>query len=135
VHVASHGRLDEESPLLSSLQLADGDLSVAQVLGLTLRAELVALSACETGLGPLDGADAVLGLHQAFLIAGARRVISSLWRVSDLGSALLMKHTARHLARGEPAEAALRSAQNEVRRRFPHPAFWAGFRLDGAVDP
>ena len=135
VHVASHGHVDPASPLLSALQLADGDLPLVQVLGLKLRAELVLLSSCESGVGPIDGADAVLGLHQAFLIAGARRVISSLWRVSDLGSALLMKHTARRLARGEPAEAALRTAQNEVRRRFPHPAFWAGFRLDGAVDP
>jgi len=132
LHVASHGRFDEEAPLLSALELADGELPLVQVLGLKLKAELVILSSCESGLGQLDGADGVLGLQAAFLLAGARRVIASLWRVSDLGSALLMKHVARRLAKGEPPEAALRGGQLEVRRRYPHPAFWAGFRLDGA---
>jgi CHAT domain-containing protein len=92
----------------------------------------VILSGCETGLGPLDGADGVIGLHKAFLAAGARQVISSLWRVSDLGAALLMKHTFRLLAE-KPAAVALQAAQNRVRRRFSHPAFWAGFRLEGVA--
>lgn len=132
IHVASHARYDAEAPLLSALELHQGELRLVEVLGLKLRASLVVLSACETGLGHLDGADGVLGLHQAFLLAGARRTISSLFRVSDLGSALLMKHLFRGLARGLPVDEALRAAQNVVRRRFPHPAFWAGFRLDGA---
>jgi CHAT domain-containing protein len=132
IHVASHARYDADAPLLSALELHQGELRLVEVLGLKLKASLVVLSACETGLGHLDGADGILGLHQAFLLAGARRTISSLFRVSDLGSALLMKHLFRGLARGLPVDEALRAAQNVVRRRFPHPAFWAGFRLDGA---
>jgi CHAT domain-containing protein len=101
------------------------------VLGLRLRARLVILSACETGLGRLAGGDGIVGLHRAFLAAGAAAVASSLWRVSDLATALLMKHLFRALRRGlEPADA-LRAAQQELRRRFPHPAYWAGFRLEG----
>jgi CHAT domain-containing protein len=132
IHLATHARYDEETPVLSALALFDGPLPLLEILGLKLQASLVILSACETGVGQLDGADGVVGLHQAFLIAGARRVLSSLFRVSDMGTALLMKHLFRRLARGEAAEEALRGAQNDLRRRFPHPAFWAGFRLDGA---
>jgi CHAT domain-containing protein len=101
------------------------------VLGVTLPASLVVLSACETGLGVIDGAGSVIGLQRAFLAAGARRVVSSLWRVSDLGTALIMKHFFRQLREHAPA-AALQRAQQKVRQRLPHPAFWAGFRLDGA---
>ena len=131
LHVATHGRFRPEAPLRTALDLADGPLEVLQVLGLRLRAGLVILSACQTGVGHLDGADSVVGLNRAFLAAGARRVISSLWRVSDLGTALLMKRLFRQLPQHAPAQA-LQRAQNQLRRRYPHPAFWAGFRLDGA---
>ena len=133
IHLATHGTYRPEAPFLSSLEFSDGELPLLEVLGLKLKASLVILSACETGVGPLDGADGVIGLHRAFLAAGARRVLSSLWRVSDLGTALLMKHFFRGLTRLSPA-GALREAQNRVRRRLAHPAFWAGFRLDGALD-
>jgi CHAT domain-containing protein/tetratricopeptide (TPR) repeat protein len=129
LHVATHAEFKEEAPLSTSLELADANLPLLEVLGLKLNAGLVILSACDTGRGPLDGADGVLGLQRAFLAAGAQRVIASLWRVSDLGTALLMKHLFRQLKKHPPA-AALREAQNRVRRRFAHPAFWAGFRLD-----
>jgi CHAT domain-containing protein len=132
LHVATHADYRQDAPLLSGLELAGGPLRLVEVLGLRLPASLVVLSACETGLGHLDAARGIVGFHRAFLAAGARRVISSLWRVSDLGTALLMKHFFRRLAAGQPPAAALRRAQNTVRRRFPHPAFWAGFRLDGA---
>ena len=132
LHVATHARFDEQAPLRSSLGLADGELELVQVLGLKLRASLVILSACQTGVGHLDGAAGVVGFHRAFLAAGARRVVSSLWRVSDLGTALLMKRFFRQLRGHTPAEA-LRRAQQQLRRRYPHPAFWAGFRMDGAL--
>jgi CHAT domain-containing protein len=132
LHVASHGAFREDAPLASTIELADGPLPLIEVLALKLDASLAVLSACDTGLGQLDGADGVLGLQRAFLAAGARRVVAALFRVSDLGTALLMKHFFRALVNQPPA-AALRLAQNAIRRRFPHPAFWAGFRLDGAL--
>ena len=132
LHVATHADYRDHEPLRSTLELAGGELELVQVLGLQLRASLVILSACQTGTGHLDGAGGVLGFHRAFLAAGARRVVSSLWRVSDLGTALLMKRLFRQLRGRSPAEA-LRRAQNQLRQRYPHPAFWAGFRMDGAL--
>jgi CHAT domain-containing protein len=132
--VATHADFRDDAPLQTALELADGELPILEVLGLKLKpGSLVILSACDTGLGRLDGGDAVIGLHRAFLAAGAGRVLSSLWRVSDLGAALLMKLFFRHLAGEAPPGLALRRAQNQLRRRFPHPAFWAAFRLDGAL--
>ena len=132
LHVATHADYHEHAPLGSTLELAGGELKLLAVLGLQLRASLVILSACQTGAGHLDGAAGVLGFHRAFLAAGAQRVVSSLWRVSDLGTALLMKRFFRQLQDRSPAEA-LRRAQQQLRKRYPHPAFWAGFRLDGAL--
>jgi CHAT domain-containing protein/tetratricopeptide (TPR) repeat protein len=133
LHVATHAEFRPESPLSTALELADGELPLLEVLGLELSpGALVILSACETGTGPLDGADAVVGLHRAFRAAGAGQVISSLWRVSDLGAALTMKHLFRGLGNKLTPARALRAAQNTLRKRFPHPAFWAAFRLDGA---
>ena len=131
LHVATHATLDAQAPLRSALNFHGGPLPLLEVLGLRLPASLVLLSACETGRGTLDSAGSVVGLHRAFLAAGARRVVSSLFRVSDLGSALLMKHFFRQLHRHPPARA-LRQARLHMRGRYPHPAFWAGFRLDGA---
>ena len=69
-------------------------------------------------------------MHRAFLTAGAKSVVSSLWRVSDLTSGVLMKNFHRNLKTHDPATA-LRDAQLKVMKYFPHPAYWAGFRLDG----
>ncbi len=138
IHIASHADLDRVSPIRSSLTLApkgneDGKLRLSEVLALPLKAELVTLSACETALGPLGSGDEVIGLSRAFLGAGARRVLASLWRVSDLATAVLMKHMFRRLKEEAPSPA-LRDAQKEVRTFFPHPNYWAGFRLEGALN-
>lgn len=150
LHVATHAVHDESNPLLSFLQFggrarnAKGEpelfpdfdrqrLSFFDVLGLRLSADLVSLSACETGLGDPAAGDGVVGLHRAFLTAGARSVVSSLWRVSDLSSGVLMKNFHRSLRTQDPA-AALRAAQLRVMQHWPHPAYWAGFRLEGVMD-
>jgi len=135
VHIASHGQFDPANPLLSSLRLSgdesnDGALSAQEVFGLSLDAQLVIMSACQTGLGQVSSGDEVVGLNRAFLYSGAHSVISTLWRVDDLASAVLMKHFYRDFASLAPAEA-LRKAQLTVKRRFPHPSFWAGFTLVG----
>ena len=131
IHLATHANMNERAPMQSALDLYGGPLPLLEVLGLRLTASLVILSACETGRGHLDSAGSVVGLNRAFLAAGARQVVSTLFRVSDLGSALLMKHFFRQLQRHAPAQA-LRRAQLHLRQRYAHPAFWAGFRLDGA---
>ena len=133
LHLACHGTFQPASPLFSSLLLAagkeqDGDLTAIEVFSLPLSARLVTLSACQTGLGSWERGDELVGFNRAFLAAGAGGVLSSLWRVSDVATAVLMKRFYRYLREDSPA-GALRKAQRLVRRYHAHPAYWAGFVL------
>ena len=118
---------------------ADGLLTVGEVLdgAPRLSAELVVLSACQTGLGNLKQAEGTVGLQRAFLARGARSVLVSLWSVSDEATALLMRRFYGHWLQDadRPAKAeALRRAQRDVRatRGFADPRYWAAFQLVGA---
>jgi CHAT domain-containing protein/tetratricopeptide (TPR) repeat protein len=116
LHLATHGCLSAESPMLSALLLAGGDaLPVHELMGLRLDADLVVLSACETGRGEASGGDEVLGLTRALLAAGARAAVVSLWPVDDESASLLMGEFYRHLREGRPAADALRAAQAYLR--------------------
>lgn len=135
VHIASHGEFDPDDPMFSGLELADdparsGRVTARDIFPLPLGADLVALSACQTGLGRLSNGDDVVGLNMAFLHAGARQVLSTLWRVDDVSTALLVKHFYRNAPEADRAEA-LRRAQLAVRERQPHPAHWAGMQITG----
>ncbi len=134
IHLAAHGEFDEFNPLLSSLWLASEDpenrrLSVKEVFALDIRADLVTLSACQTGLGKLEAGE-LIGLNRAFIYAGTHALVSALWRVDDLSTSVLMKHFYRHYVRMNKAES-LRQAQLIVKREFPHPSYWAGMTLVG----
>jgi len=131
LHLATHGAFRADNPLFSWLRLADARLTVRDIYALRLpRASLVTLSACETGLGGLRGGD-MLGLSQSFLAAGARSLLLSLWAVDDVSTAQLMAAFYRRLAAGQTKVSALQEAQQEVRERYPHPFYWAGFVLVG----
>jgi len=92
--------------------------------------ELVVLSACETGLGDIRGNEGVYGLQRAFKIAGARYLIMSLWQVPDFQTQELMtSFYGKWLTRKMPLPEAFRKAQQELRRKYQHPYFWAGFVL------
>jgi len=135
VHIACHGVLDTERPMLSGLALGGGDvLSVADVYRLRVPADLVVLSACETGLGPISDAEGVLGLPRAFFFAGAPRVVVSAWKVSDQDSKDLMLSFYRSMREGgRPAGAALREAKlQQIAAGRNHPYHWAGFTLWGS---
>ena len=132
VHFATHGLFEEQSPLFSALITAPAEgqtsrLSMYEVMDLNLKARLVILSACETNRGQLTGGDEIAGLTRAFLQAGAENVVSSLWKVSDESTALLMESLHAHLRAGEATPVALRHAELQVRRKFPQPFFWAAF--------
>ena len=135
IHVASHGQFDAAKPLQSGLILApdaknDGRLRVSDLYQLQLDAELVTLSACETGLGAVSNGDDVVGLTRGFLYAGASTVVASLWQVDDDATAFLMLRMYEHIQNGGRRDA-LRQAQIETRAKFAHPAYWAAFYLTG----
>ena len=135
LHFATHAELDEKDPLSSALLLVpdedeDGRLEVREIFGLDLKAKLVVLSACETGLGQLSKGDELVGLQRAFLYAGTPAVVTTLWKVDDRASYYLMRAFYDHLETLGPA-AALRDAQRASMRDFPHPFAWAGFGLTG----
>ena len=116
VHLATHGIVDAESPLASSVLLADGEaLTVAELLSLRMDADLVVLSACQTGTGTPVGGDELLGLGRVLVAAGARAAIVTLWPVDDACTAVFMArfHAAR--ARGLPSAEALHQTQQWMR--------------------
>jgi len=118
VHLATHGVLDEVAPTLSSLALAGPDeLTVAQLMGLDLDADLVVLSACDTGRGDITGAGDVVGLARGLLAAGARHAVVSLWPVDDVAACLTMTTFSERLAAGDPVGDALATARNDLRTR------------------
>jgi CHAT domain-containing protein len=144
VHFACHGFLDAQSPLESGLALSipaagagrdNGFLQAWEVFeSVRLDADLVTLSACDTGLGREAAGEGLVGLTWAFQYAGARSVLASLWEVGDASTADLMRRFYRHLAAGATKAEALRRAQAELRRRpaTSSPYSWAAFTLVGA---
>ena len=143
LHFATHGVLAEDVPYLKQPALVlsqvgdlrgeDGFLTMGEILGLKLQADLTVLSACQTGLGREVTGEGVVGLTRAFLYAGSRATVVSLWRVEDESTALLMARFYAHIGRGVPLGVALQRAKAELRAdpRFAHPFFWAAFLLYG----
>ena len=136
VHFGAHGHFDPVNPLFSSLRLApqqdDGILHLHEVMGLEIGATLVTLSACQSGLGDLRSADELVSLSRAFTYAGTRSILSTLWRVDDVSTALVTKHFYRHYVDHGAAES-LRHAQLQVMNdgRHYHPTYWGGVILTG----
>lgn len=117
LHFATHGRLAENAPLESALSFAGGErLTVYDLMGLSLQARLVVLSACDTARGETTGSDDVLGLARALLAAGAQAVIVSLWPVDDASTSWLMREFYRCLRQGDTPQRALWQAQNQMRQ-------------------
>ena len=119
IHLATHGVLDAERPLNSYLLMHPGDeddghLTINEILDLKLRARLVTLSACETGLGSISEGDELVGLSRAFLYAGSSGIIVSLWKVDDASTAWLMTRFHQYLTAHHPAPTALAMAQRDL---------------------
>jgi CHAT domain-containing protein/tetratricopeptide (TPR) repeat protein len=140
LHLATHARIHDTVASRSGLVLAvpaggseAGFASLDDLRHLHLRSDLVTLSACSTALGTEIRGEGLVGLVQAFLEAGASRVVASLWPVPDRATAELMERFYQALAEGQAPAAALRRAQLDLRKipGFEHPSRWAGFVLVG----
>lgn len=131
LHIACHGEFRPDNPLFSSLHLADGSITVRDVCAQTLRASLVTLSACETGLNSIFAGDEILGLARGFLTAGASSLVLSLWTVNDRATAELMRIFYERLQTNANVAEALRAAQIRFIEQNAHPYFWASFAVMG----
>ncbi len=136
LHLACHGHLDAERPWLTGLVLAGGEvLGLDDIYRMKVPADLVVLSACESGRGRILQGEGVMGLARGFLHAGASRVVVSDWAVSDEAARALMESFYRRMLReGRSPGEALRAAKIEALRSggpLAHPAHWAAFVLWG----
>jgi CHAT domain-containing protein len=144
IHLATHGVLDNRDPLNSYLLLTktedetenDGLLHAREIIDLNLDADLAVLSACETGNGRISPGEGVIGMSWAFLVAGARSVVVTQWRVNSASTARLMENFYQAMARqrdlnGRSKSQAIREASLRLLkdRRYSHPFYWAGFVL------
>ena len=100
-----------------------------------LDTELVVLSACETGLGEVRIGEGVFGLRRSFVLAGARTLVMSLWKVPDRQTQELMEEFYRRVLAGEPRADALRKAQMSIRAGYPDPFYWGAFICQGEPGP
>ncbi|MBK4728291.1 CHAT domain-containing protein [Oxynema sp. CENA135] len=140
IHLATHGLIDDRHAMDSAIAVTpdgdnDGLLTAEEIFELDLKADLVVLSACETGLGEITG-DGVVGLSRSFLSAGSRSVLVSLWSVRDDSTAFLMREFYREFDRTGDKAHALRQAMLVTmdREQYAHPFHWAAFTLIGAAD-
>ncbi len=139
VHFACHAFIDEKVPYRSALilssdgiSLEDGFLQVREIANLRLAAELVVLSACETGQGRLEQGEGVLGLSRIFFYSGARSVVSTLWKIGDKATAMFMRQFYFHLSQGLDKAQAMRLAKLRLlKSEYSHPFYWAPFELHG----
>jgi len=137
IHLSTHGLADDQRPLFSVICLAkdeqnDGEVRAYEVFSLNLKANLVALGACETGLGKLSEAEGLVGLVRSFLYAGTPTVIASLWSVFDRPTMeLFIKFFRYWKQEGISKVEALGRAQRELAEEYGLPVEWAGFILIG----
>jgi CHAT domain-containing protein len=141
IHLATHGIMNLRHPELSGIILSmvdakgrpvTGYVGLNDIYNLNLPADLVVLSACETGIGKQIKGEGLIALTRGFMHAGGERLVASLWRVNDRATADLMAEFYKEMfVNKRSAAAALRAAQLELHRRNLKPHLWAGFVLQG----
>jgi len=141
IHLAVHGIADSAFPDRAALVLGtssnsqdDGLLQAREIRELPINAELVTLTACDTGTGKLLGQEGVANLETAFLLAGAKSVIASLWTADDVYTTNLVKRLYQHIVSGQEKGVALREAKLDLIKEFGDhalPVYWAGITMTG----
>lgn len=140
LHFATHGHLAPQDARLSGLVLStvnekgeevNAFLRLVDIYRLDLDADLVVLSACQTGLGNIREGEGLQGLYQGFMMAGSRAVLNTLWSIDDDGTAAFMRYFYKSLLSGSEPKKALSDAQQAMAKsqRWSAPVYWAGFQL------
>ena len=144
IHLATHGIVDMQNPMCSMLSFGEGEdekdaLYAYEIHNLSLRANLVVLSACETGFGKTVQGEGVSSLARAFLFAGAPSVVTTLWEVNDFTSAALIELFYTNLSKGMNKAEALQAAKltflSKTDEISGHPTYWASFIALGNSNP
>jgi CHAT domain-containing protein len=143
IHLAVHGFASNVDPDRSALLLRsdpahgeDGFLQASEIVQMRLNADMVVLSACDTALGPVEGEEGIAALSRAFLLAGARSVVSTLWSIDDTFSSFMMKQFYGHLAAGSSPAIAMAAAKRDMVNKYGRsapPYYWAAFVVEGAA--
>ncbi|MDP1676303.1 MAG: tetratricopeptide repeat protein [Bacteroidota bacterium] len=141
IHIATHGIINEEKPNLSGIIFSapennsseDGVLYSGEIYNLRLNADLVVLSACETGLGTIVKGEGILGFTRGFMYSGAQNLLVSLWQVADKSTAELMVQFYQNIFKKQSYPTALRNAKLEMIKqgKYAHPVEWSPFVLTG----
>jgi len=136
---ATHGILDKDVPyiqqpalVLCQVNTKDGFLTMTDVMGLNLKSEVAALTACSTGVGKRVSGEGVMHMGRGFQYAGAKSVLMSLWSVAEDSTTCLTERFFVHLKEGKDARTSLRQARKELRTKnaaYNHPFYWGGFIL------
>lgn len=138
LHLSTHATVDDKNPLDSRIHFIDDYISTNEIYNLPLSAELVVLSACNTGSGVLRRGEGILSLARAFAYAGCPSMVTSLWKVNDVQTSDLMIHFYKNLFAVQSKDAALRNAQltylNNIQSyENAHPYYWGAFVQIGAT--
>ncbi|MEM7104735.1 MAG: CHAT domain-containing protein [Bacteroidota bacterium] len=138
IHLSTHASAETGQPFIS---FGESKLELAELYTLQLPAELVVLSACQTGLGTLAEGEGVMSLARGFTFAGSKRLISSLWSVNDASTASIFNYFYRHIGENKTSTEALRQAKMDylktegLSNALKSPYFWAGFNMVGPGGP
>lgn len=138
LHLATHACVDEENAMLNKIHFTDNYLSSYDLSILDLNADLVVLSACNTGTGKLLKGEGMMSLARSFRQAGCQSTVMSLWPVNDCSTAAIMKLFYSNLSKGEDKNLALRNAKlsylESANKMERSPFYWAAFIQSGNVD-
>lgn len=139
VHLAMHAEIDNEHPMYNSLLFDDGPLTASEIYTMKSNANLVVLSACNTGFGKIEKGEGVMSMARAFHFSGVPSILMSLWKVPDKQTKSIMIDFYRHLKKGEKKSDALRQAKiNYLKKNantaLAHPYYWSGFVINGNTE-
>jgi CHAT domain-containing protein/tetratricopeptide (TPR) repeat protein len=133
IHIATHGFFRQDQPMFSGVRLGDTFLTLYDLYNLKLSASHVTLSGCSTGVSTITSGDEVMGLTRGLLFAGARSLLLTLWEVNDSSTTEFMKYFYTSIIENQNPALAIQRAMQELKKRYPHPYYWAPFSLVGGI--